>query len=212
MRNSDNVFPVRINGEDRYVFFNTSDPRAIRMVESLKNLDAEQMGFFLGSMGTATRWMASVNTQYNPVFGAWNFIRDVQGAAFNLTTTEIAGQEKKVLDGVFPALRGIYSYLRKSRKKQAGESEWAKLFEQYQLAGGQTGYRDQFNNTDAKANIVQRELSKLDRGNVKKAAMPCLTGCLITTTPWKTLFVCRHLRWRWIRASAKSALPVLPRT
>jgi hypothetical protein len=170
MRNSDNVFPVRINGEDRYIFFNTSDPRAIRMVESLKNLDAEQMGFFLGSMGTATRWMASVNTQYNPVFGAWNFIRDVQGAAFNLTTTEIAGQEKKVLDGVFPALRGIYSDLRKSRKKQVGESEWAKLFEQYQLAGGQTGYRDQFNNTENKANIVQRELSKLDRGNVKKAA------------------------------------------
>ena len=170
MRNSDNVFPVRINGEDRYIFFNTSDPRAIRMVESLKNLDAEQTGLFLGSMGAVTRWMASVNTQYNPVFGAWNFIRDVQGAAFNLTTTEIAGQEKEVMSGVFPALRGIYSDLRKSRKKQAGESEWAKLFEQYQLAGGQTGYRDQFNNTDKKANIVQRELNKLDRGNVKKAA------------------------------------------
>jgi ribosomal protein S18 acetylase RimI-like enzyme len=170
MRDSDNVFPVRINGEDRYIFFNTSDDRAIRMVEALKNLDAEKMGFFLGAMGTATRWLASVNTQFNPVFGAWNFVRDVQGAAFNLTTTEIAGQEKEVMSGVFPALRGIYSDLRKNRKKQVGEGEWAKLFEQYQMAGGQTGYRDQFNKAKEKASIVQRELNKLDRGNVSKAA------------------------------------------
>jgi site-specific DNA-cytosine methylase len=170
MRNSDNVFPVRINGEDRYIFFNTSDERAVRMVEALKNLDAEQMGLFMGIMGNATRWLSSVNTQFNPVFGAWNFARDVQGAAFNLTTTPIAGHEKDVLKGVFPALRGIYTDLRENRKKNTGESEWAKLFEQYQLAGGQTGYRDQFNKAKEKANIVQRELSKLDRGNVSKAA------------------------------------------
>lgn len=170
MRNSDNVFPVRINGEDRYIFFNTSDERAVRMVEALKNLDAEQLGVALGTVAEVTRWIASVNTQFNPVFGAWNFIRDVQGAAFNLTTTDIAGHEKEVLNNVFPAMRGIYTDLRQNRKKSVGKSEWAKLFEQYQNAGGQTGYRDQFNKAKQKANIVQREMSKLDHGNVRKTA------------------------------------------
>jgi hypothetical protein len=170
MRNSDNVFPVRINGEDRYIFFNTSDERAIRMVEALKNLDAEQMGVFMGAIGSVTRWMAAVNTQYNPVFGLWNFTRDVQGAAFNLTTTEIAGSEKKVLDGVLPALKGIYTDLRQNRKKSVGDSEWAKLFEQYELAGGQTGYRDQFSQTERRANIVKSEMEKLNQGNVRKVA------------------------------------------
>jgi len=31
-RYKDFVFPVRINGKDRYIFFNKNDPRALRMV------------------------------------------------------------------------------------------------------------------------------------------------------------------------------------
>jgi hypothetical protein len=170
MRNSDNVFPVRINGEDRFIFFNPSDPRALRMVESLKNLDAEQLGLVLGTIGEVTRWIASVNTQYNPVFGAWNFARDVSGAAFNLTTTPIADRKAEVLSGVFPALRGIYSELRAGRKKTTLDTEYAKLFEQFQKAGGQTGYKEQFSKGKDKANIVERELERLDHGNVRKAA------------------------------------------
>jgi len=170
MRNSDNVFPIRINGEDRFIFFNPSDPRALRMVESLKNLDAEQLDVFLGTVGAVTRWIASVNTQYNPVFGAWNFARDVSGAAFNLTTTPIADRKAEVMSGVFPALRGIYSELRAGRNKSTLDTEWAQLFEQFQKAGGQTGYKEQFSKGRDKANIVERELEKLDRGNVRKAA------------------------------------------
>ena len=170
LRNSDNVFPIRINGEDRFIIFNSSDPRAKRMVESLKNLDAEQMGLAMGTIGEVTRFMASVNTQYNPVFGAWNFARDVQGAALNLTTTEIAGQEGKVLKGVFPALRSIYSDLRAQRAGKEPSGEWQELFERYLKAGGATGYKDQFSRGNDKAGIVARELKKLDRGNARKAA------------------------------------------
>lgn len=168
MRNSDNVFPVRINGEDRFVFFNTSDPRALRMVQAMKNLDAEQLGWVLGNVGRVTRWIASVNTQYNPVFGAWNFARDAGGAAFNLSTTPIAGKQYEVMKGIFPALFGIYGQLRE--KPSAAQNQWAQLFEQYQKAGGQTGFKEQFSKGLDKASIVERELKKLDRGNARKAA------------------------------------------
>lgn len=167
MRSSDNVFPVRINGEDRFVFFNTSDPRALRMVQAMKNLDAEQLGLALGTVGQVTRWIASVNTQYNPVFGAWNFTRDVGGAAFNLSTTPLAGKQKEVMKNVFPALFGIYGQLRE--KPSAAQNQWSQLFEQYQKAGGQTGFKEQFSKGLEKASIVERELKKLDRGNVRKA-------------------------------------------
>jgi hypothetical protein len=170
LRNSDNVFPIRINGKDRFIIFNGSDPRAQRMVQSLKNLDAEQMGLALGTIGEVTRFMASVNTQYNPVFGAWNFVRDVQGAALNLTTTDIAGSEGKVLKGVWPALASIYSDLRAQRSGKAPKGEWQELFERFQKAGGTTGYKDQFSRGNDKAGIVARELQKLDRGNVRQAA------------------------------------------
>jgi len=167
LRTSDNVFPVRINGQDRFIFFNSSDERAMRMVSALKNLDADQLGAFMNTWANITRWIASVNTQYNPVFGAWNFARDVQGAALNLSTTPLAGKQKEVVKNTFPALKAIYGSLRGDGKPTG---MWADLWEDYQQAGGQTGYRDQFSRNRKQASIVEREMAAMKRGNVKKAA------------------------------------------
>ena len=167
LRTSDNVFPVRINGQDRFIFFNSSDERAMRMVSALKNLDADQLGAFMSTWAGITRWIASVNTQYNPVFGAWNFARDVQGAALNLSTTPLAGKQKEVVKNTFPALKAIYGNLRGDGKTTG---MWADLWQDYQEAGGQTGYRDQFSRNRQQASIVEREMGAMKRGNVKKAA------------------------------------------
>jgi GNAT superfamily N-acetyltransferase len=169
LRNSPNVFPVRINGEDRFIFFNPNDPRALRMVEAIKNLDTERLGDVLGTVGMVTRWFASVNTQYNIVFGGVNFLRDLGAASLNLSTTEIAGKEKEVRANVLPALRAIYRDLRgkgATTKEMAEMQDW---FERFQLAGGQTGYQNQFAETKRKGNIVEQELKRLNRGNVKKS-------------------------------------------
>lgn len=186
LRGSDNVFPVRINGEDRFIIFNPKDERAMRMARSLKNLDADELGWFLGNMGAVTRWIASVNTQYNPVFGAWNMARDVQSAALNLSTTEIAGKEKEVLKGTMPALFAIYKNLRGIPAKNKSEQEYMDLFQQMRRAGGTTGFAKQFSGQTEnfgnfmermktgkpkeKVNIVEQELKKLDQGNARKAA------------------------------------------
>jgi hypothetical protein len=168
-RFADNVFPIRVNGQDRFIFFNTKDPRAVRLITSLKNIDAQQLAGAIGMTAKVTRFIASMNTQYNPVFGAWNFTRDVGAAMLNLSTTQIADKKAQVLAGTFPALRAIYSDLRAERKeKTKSDKEWSKLFEQFKRAGGQTGYRDQFSKTEKKGDVIQREMEYLDRGNVKK--------------------------------------------
>ena len=186
LRGSDNVFPVRINGEDRFIIFNPKDERAMRMARSLKNLDADELGWFLGNMGAVTRWIASVNTQYNPVFGAWNMTRDVWSAALNLSTTEIAGKEKEVLKGTMPAMFAIWTQFRGKPAKNAEQQEWMDLFEQMRLAGGTTGFAKQFSGQTEgfgnfmermktgkpkeKVNIVEQELKKLNAGNARKAS------------------------------------------
>lgn len=168
-RNSDNVFPVRINGQDRFIFFNPNDERAIRMARAIKNLDAQELGWALGNAAKVTRWIASVNTQYNPVFGAYNFIRDVGGAQFNLTTTAIKGEQAKVVANVFPALRGIFQDLRQRRGTgQPATSNFAKLWEDFQQQGGATGYRDQFSKNRNEQNILEQELAGLNHGNIRK--------------------------------------------
>jgi GNAT superfamily N-acetyltransferase len=169
LRNSPNVFPIRINGEDRFIFFNPNDPRALRMVESIKNLDTERLGDVIGTVGLVTRWFASVNTQYNIVFGGVNFLRDLSAASLNLSTTEIAGKEKQVRANVLPALRAIYRDLRGKGATTEAMAEMQDWFERFQMAGGQTGYQNQFAETKRKGNVVEQELKRLNRGNVKKS-------------------------------------------
>jgi len=169
LRDSPNVFPIRINGEDRFIFFNPNDPRALRMVESIRNLDTERLGDAIGMASMVTRWFASVNTQYNIVFGAVNFLRDLSAASLNLSTTEIAGKEKKVRANVLPALRAIYRDLRGKGATTEAMAEMQDWFERFQMAGGQTGYQNQFAETKRKGNVVEQELRRLNRGNVKKS-------------------------------------------
>jgi diguanylate cyclase (GGDEF)-like protein len=162
-RNQDNVVLTRIDGEDHFVIFNERDPRAKRMAMSIKNLDADQLGRVLSATSMATRYFASINTQYNPIFGVINLIRDTQGALLNLSTTPIAGDQKKVLGYTYEALRGIYSDLRAKRSGKPSNSAWADLWEEFQTVGGQTGYRNQYSNAEARAEKIASEIKALDR-------------------------------------------------
>jgi len=169
-RQSDNVFSIRVNGKDRFVFFNGNDPRALRMAKTIKNLEADQLGVVLGMVGSATRWMAAVNTQYNPVFGAWNFLRDVGSATINLSATPLAGKQAQVLAGTMPAMAAIYRGLRVIRGGKAINSYWVDVYDRYRHAGGKTGFKEQFSKGENKLTIVEKELAKLDRGNARQLA------------------------------------------
>jgi hypothetical protein len=157
-RGADNVMALRVNGENRYVFFNQNNERAKRMATAIKNLDADKLGFILSTTADITRFLASMNTQYNPIFGAYNFLRDVSTAGLQLTNTPLAGKQKEVLkpSNVFGAMRGIYTDLRAERGGKAGTSEWSKLWEEFQQRGGQTGFRDQFSSTAKRGEALQR--------------------------------------------------------
>ena len=169
LRNSDYVLSMRLNGENRYVFFNQSDPRAKRAVTALKNLDAEQLGAVMSTIAKVTRWMAAVNTQYNPIFGAYNFLRDVQGAALQLSDTPLAGKQKQVVAGTLPALKAIYASMRAERKGKEVDTDMAKLWADFQGAGGQTGFRDMFSRSQDRAEALQKELAMMSEGKVKGA-------------------------------------------
>lgn len=168
--NAENVFPVRINGKDRFIIFNPADERAKRMVKALKNLDANQLENGLDTVAELTRLIAAMNTQFNPVFGAWNFVRDVESAAVNVTGTPIADKRMEVVAGAVPALRAIYRRLRGKEPLNKEQQEWINLSKRFADAGGQTGYREQFTRAKDKATLVQREMARLDRSNARKAA------------------------------------------
>lgn len=139
------------------------------MVESLKNLDADQIGTILSGFRMVTRYFASINTQFNPIFGIVNLVRDVGGGAINLTSTQIAGKERKVLAHLAPALAGIYRDLRADRSgKQRSTGAWSKLWEEFQEVGGKTGYRDLYMTSEDRAKALQKEIDAIYEGAPKK--------------------------------------------
>jgi len=187
-KNAGNIFITRINGEDRIIGFNLNDERAMRMVSTLKNLDAQQQGEAIRMMGTAgdyyrktiegvgkgTRFFASVNTQYNPAFGIYNLMRDIGGAALNLQNTPLKGNERKVIADAFTAIKAVYRDLRRKRNGLDADSKWAEIFEDFELQGGKTGYRDMFENAEDRAQQLQKDIQNFGKGGPKKAGKALL--------------------------------------
>ena len=167
----DYAMAVRIGGEDHFIFFNNRNERAKAMVESLKNINADQLGRVMGSIGKFTRYFANINTQYNPIFGMINLIRDTGSGLLNLTTTGINDKKSQVMADIMPAMKGIYGYLRETRRGNAApQNEWAKLWQQFTEIGGQTGYRDQYSNSEQRAEALATELKRLQEGKPIKSA------------------------------------------
>lgn len=150
------VFATRVNGSDKYILFNGNDERAARMATAMKNMDAADLGEALSKVATITRYFAAINTQYNPVFGAYNFLRDMQTAALQISTTEIADERSKVLSGAMPAMKALWQQARGERSKNKKDSEWARDIEEFENEGGQTGFRDLFSQKEERAAAIQR--------------------------------------------------------
>ena len=141
------------------VLFNEEDPRALRMAQSLKNLDAANLEGLLGVSAKVSRYFAAVNTQWNPVFGVVNLVRDVQGALLNLSTTPLAGEQAKIAKYTMSALRGVYGDARAARNGKNPSSQWAALWDEFQEVGGQTGYRELFKTSADRAEAIKDVLN-----------------------------------------------------
>ena len=169
LRSADNVLHLMIKGKEKLVFFNPKNEVGNRLIRTLKNLDMQTLGLAAQNVAAVTRWFASVNTQYNPIFGMINLLRDTQTAMFTLTDTPLAGKQTEVAVGVLPAMKGIWQQIRAEQKGQSVNSYWGKLFEEFELAGGPTGYREMFANTQDRVNAIQKEFKQLEEGKVKQA-------------------------------------------
>ena len=169
---STNVLAFRENGEDRYLLMNPADPRAMHMAEALNNADIDQLNMVMSNIGKVTRFIASINTQYNPVFGVKNFLRDGLGVGVNLSSTPLRGKQLAVYKEAFNSMKGIWNALKaqqQGRELTTEDGEYAKIFKEMKFQGGGVGFRNMFtNNQDVTA--MQKEFAKLNRGNANKMA------------------------------------------
>ncbi len=178
-RNLPGAIPLKVNGEDRVLMLNVADTRGQRLAENLKNLDGLTRLDIAGSIvGKTTRWLAAVNTQYNPVFGLKNFVRDVLGGTINVGSTALRGNALKVLRDTTPAMQGIARELAMPGKGGA----WGKLWQQFQEDGGKTGWKENWRDPQERARAIEAELKaassagKLTPGKAAHAIFDLLDG------------------------------------
>lgn len=155
----DNVVNFRIEGIDYAIVFNDRNERALEIAKALKELDTGKLTGIMKSVAPYTRYLASINTQYNPIFGVINFVRDAQFAMLTLSSTPLAGRQREVFTNAVKSLSGIYADARAIRRGEHPRSPTAQMWERFQHVGGPTGYRDIFFKTEDRAREIDRLLN-----------------------------------------------------
>jgi hypothetical protein len=167
-----NVFTTRVNGENRFVVFNSRDERAMRMVTALKNRDFEPMIDWFKKSAKFTQLYAAMSTQWNPLFGIKNFGRDAIEAMVTLTATPLSGKRRSVAMKLIPSYLALWRFHKARRQLRAEpQGEMYNWIREFKAAGGQTGHIDYFENNKERAADLAKEMNKLaiTRGKGKGA-------------------------------------------
>lgn len=139
-----NVVNFRIKGQDYAIVFNEKNERALEAAKAFREEDSGKLNAVMQAIAPWTRYLASINTQYNPIFGIVNFVRDAQFASLALASTPLAGKQMQILNNARKSLVGIFQDARDARHGLPPSSATAQLWERFQHVGGPTGYRDLF--------------------------------------------------------------------
>lgn len=157
---ADRYFTTKKDGKTYYIKLH--DPRLLR---AMKNMGPETSNAVIRTLGKVNRFLATVNTSYNPEFLVSNFIRDVQTAVMNLKAEQGRSDGKlKELDNLSAlavvkdsrsAMSAVYASLRGKTLTGKG-AQWQKVWKEFVEDGGKTGW---FNMGDLEGQ--QKEMDRL---------------------------------------------------
>ncbi len=156
---ADNVLAVRVDGQDHHITFDTADEHAMKTVAALKNLDGGDSGAAMRVLSKVSRYLAMVNTALNPEFIISNFARDIQTAAYNMSDSEADKIRMKAIKQIPKAFQGIRDF----QKDQRG-TEWAKWFDQFRHAGGQTGWVQSYGDIKEREKALIEKIRRMEPG------------------------------------------------
>jgi len=148
-----NIFSHKVNGEDRYLYFNKDNPVGRDMAAAMKNLNKSTDAKWIEIAGKVNRYLSQIVTSWSPEFMITNFERDIQTAAYNLTDTELKDYTSDVIKGVPSAMAGIRNALRGKN-----DSDMAKVFDDFRKTGGMTGWMQSYDNIEQQTKEIQREV------------------------------------------------------
>jgi hypothetical protein len=125
------ILVVKEDGKETFVEF--TDTTTAGAMNGKNGLSIDTGRGVLRLMGQINRYLATINTSYNPEFVITNMIRDLTTAGVQINQFEMEGLTADALRGVPSALKGIT----RSIRSNDNTSPWAKVYREFVEAGGQ---------------------------------------------------------------------------
>ena len=141
--------------KEHAVIFNEGNARAMRTAAVMKNLEMDRLEGLMGVSAAISRYFAAISTQWNPVFGVVNFIRDFQNVLINLKSTPLDGKQQQIAKDAWATTKAIYTNLRSGKT----DTEMQKLWDEFQSVGGQTGFRQMFADSKERADDIRATIN-----------------------------------------------------
>lgn len=145
MKGNRNFVPIRINGEQHFIYFKKKD-----YADALNGMTTEKLSGVFKFMSGPMNLMRNSFTQYNPGFFIGNFFRDIHGAVYNvmaeleneggiLSAYDINTKEftKAIIKSSFTTLKML---LNEAAFNREVSPEMQAYIQEWKEAGGRTGF------------------------------------------------------------------------
>jgi hypothetical protein len=141
---------LKIAGQEHRVTMNRKNRAAVRLAESMRNLDGVQLTGVIRTLSSINRFLSAINTTFNPEFVITNAFRDIQTAGINMREFDqrglISGTLKDYPSALKASVKGAF---------KKGEGEWKDWYDEFVGEGGRV-----FFNRVEDLNEIQKRIEK----------------------------------------------------
>lgn len=131
-KNAPDILVVKENGKE--VAIRIYDENIAKAMTGASSLSPTSKNLIVQGMANLNRFLAKINTAYNPEFMITNFVRDLQTFGVNVQQYDIDGIAKDSIRDVKSAISGVRDSVRGSNNNP----EMKRAFERFQELGGTT--------------------------------------------------------------------------
>jgi hypothetical protein len=168
----DKYLPAKKDGKIYYIKLEDE-----RLMKAMKNITPDASNFLINAMSKVNRYLAAINTSFNPEFVIGNFSRDIQTALLNLKAEEsrddgrIKGENiaKKTIKDIGKAGKVIFASVR-GKTLDGEDGKWQNYYDEFLADGGKTGFLDMKDVDSQRAELnamLERESGSLKGKSLK---------------------------------------------
>jgi hypothetical protein len=148
------ILVVKEDGKETFVQFD--DLTLAGAMNGKNGFGPETGGVLLRGLSAVNRYLASINTSYNPAFIITNVFRDSITGLVNLNQFEIDGLSAEVAKNILPSIKGIGAAILRNDTT----SPWAKVYADFVESGGQNA-TNSFDTLEERMNDLRGLLSDI---------------------------------------------------